>query len=206
MRPLLFFLSLLAPFLAEAVERRVNVSPSNRYEVFLVAESADIPAGVEIRDTKTRRRMTLPATETWWPFKSASLDVVWRMDEKFVAFGYKDGKWIYGTELFHLERGRLTSVTIPAFIGNILGRQGAIERGKNLSVSFDKFLPNDRCLLVASVDPSLSVTEPPEPFDPDDSFRPTNHSTFDIEIQLARSSDLSAATLLSIKVHKGEPR
>jgi len=64
------------------------------------------------------------------------------------------------TLLYFVDSGRISKITLPDFVLNILGRQGAIHaKFKNSVVSFVKFLPDNLCLLFTHVEPdSLDET------------------------------------------------
>ena len=162
-----------------------ELSPDNRYRVIIKDDPDQELSYAAICDRKTGKMLS---TDALTYYQGGGVDVQWRKDSHVVALGFEPGKTRYETLLYWIDNGKIFKVQLPDFMLNILGRQGGITaKFKNGSVTFDKFLDGNRCLLSAHVEVETHGNETARR--PDDEFRPTNFTNWDVEIQVNGPSD-----------------
>jgi hypothetical protein len=178
---ILFFLFSIATD-SQAKETTISTSPDGRYEVVVTAQAdqLDIPFA-QIRDKKTRKKFE---TNAMGYDGREEIEAIWRTDSHVVALNFSAGRTTHETLLYWVESGRITKITLPDFVLNILGRQGAIAaKFKNSAVLFVKFLPDNQCKLLAHVEPN-PWDEAPNKARADTAFHPTGLTDFSVTLRL----------------------
>jgi hypothetical protein len=189
---LMAFLYLVPVGESLAKDETISLSPDGRYEVVVVDEADGSGSFARIREKKTKKKFY---TEAMGYEHSRAIHALWRQDSKVVAINFSAGKHRDETVLYSLVNGVVSKVTLPDFVLNILGRQGAVSAKFRGAVIFVKFLPENKCEFFAHVEPEF-----PEEKDRmmrlDPEFRPTSCVEFKITLSL---TDTGQTELIAVE-------
>jgi hypothetical protein len=154
---------LLIPCITVAAEERsLGKSPDGKFELRLVAERPDDYGWVVIKNTSSGEVSKTETAQGYSYFRTDDVDASWKDDSTAFAVGVRGTKTTTDTDIYFKDGDVWEKVVFPAFVANILGRQGVFSTRRNCNIDFAGFEGDSRFTLVCHVEPDFQQKEEAE--------------------------------------------
>lgn len=149
---LLFFTSLPRAVQGDA-ERLLARAPQGDLELVLKSGDSKEYGALVIRNAKTGETQPTDSGQGYGYLDDEDQGAVWKPSGDAFAVTLRGTKTTRHTDVYVRKSGSWQKLEFPAFVENILGRQGAIETGKPVFIDFGGFRGDHQLVLHCHVVP-----------------------------------------------------
>lgn len=180
MRLWALLLAALPALVMADVERSLGKSPDGHWELILTAESEkDLESQIILRHLTNGKIIETDSSPGYGTFAFADVEAFWKNSSDAFALTLRGTKRTWHTEVY-IRKGNLwEKLKLPAYVENILGRQGVLKAGRSFHESFGGFQGEHRFTLFSHVEPDWQQQEAAKATD----WKPATQTDWKIELQ-----------------------